>query len=244
MDSLPALPAIAPATLRDVVRRVTQQELATVSDKEIIPLTGGFSGAHVYRLAGTAQADGGSVPWALVLKVLHADLARDDPAGWDYWKREALLYASGLLDELPGGLRAPRCFLVGECPPDTICLWLEALDAPVATPWTSDQYSTAARSLGRFNGAFLAGRPVPSAPWLPSSCLRLHVEARATAVAMLAAQHAHPLVRTVWPTANIAGVLRLWGERDLLLAAFDRLPRPSSTVTRPLATWWSSRATL
>ncbi len=144
---------------------------------------------------------------------------------YTYWRREALLYTSGLLDDLPGGLRAPRCYLVEEESSGSIRLWLEALDALAVSRWSSAVYAMTARTLGRFNGAYLVGRPIPSMPWLALSWLRVHVEARATAVALLAAQRDHALVRLVWPAANITGVLRLWEEREVLLAALDRLPQ-------------------
>ena len=224
MDTMPAL-QIDPATLMTVVRRIVGQESAHVANWSIVPLSGGFSGSHVYHVTGTAMSQSGAAPWAVVLKVLRADPLHDVPAGWAYWRREALVYASGHLDHLEGGLRAPRCFLVEEEASGSICLWLEALDAPEATLWSSANYAMIARTFGRFNGAFLTGRPIPSAPWLAPSWLRAHVEARAPAVALLAAQRDHALVRLVWPASNIAGALRLWEERLLLLAALDRLPQ-------------------
>ena len=76
-------------------------------DWSIVPLTGGFSGSHVYHVTGTAVSHSKAVSWAVVLKVLRADPLHGDPADWAYWRREALLYTSGLLDDLPGGLRTP-----------------------------------------------------------------------------------------------------------------------------------------
>ena len=233
-----ALQQITPAVLTSVVRRIVHEESAHGVDWGIVPLTGGFSGSHVYRVTGTAVSQSEPVSWAVVLKVLYTDPLHDDPVGWAYWRREALLYTSGLLDDLPGGLRAPRCFLVEEESTDSFRLWLEALDAPAATLWSSAVYAMIARTLVRFNGAFLVGRPIPSAPWLAPSWLRVHVVAPATTVAVLAAQRNHALVRLVWPAANIAGVLRLWEDRELLLATLERLPQTfvyrDATIRSPM----------
>lgn len=40
-------------------------------------------------------------PWNVVLKVLARTAGQDDPARIEYWRRELLLYRSGLLDDLP-----------------------------------------------------------------------------------------------------------------------------------------------
>jgi hypothetical protein len=45
-------------------------------------------------------------------------------------------------------------------------LWMEHIVATVHSPWTLDQYAFAVRQLGRFNGAYLNGTPLPNAPWL------------------------------------------------------------------------------
>ncbi|MEZ4572357.1 MAG: hypothetical protein R2849_18980 [Thermomicrobiales bacterium] len=43
-----------------------------------------------------------------------------------YWKREVLVYSSGILDHLPDGLRAPDCYGVEDS--DTVArIWLEDL---------------------------------------------------------------------------------------------------------------------
>src|SRR5207237_402832 len=90
-----------------------------------------------------------------------------------YGKREALAYASGLLDDLPGGIAAPRCFAVEERTDESCWLWLEEVGDRHGSRWPLSQYARAARALGRFNGAYLAGRALPAYPWLgPPRALR------------------------------------------------------------------------
>lgn len=131
----------------------------------------------VYRLSGVARSDGASHPWSVVLKIVRNPaglevapgyvLPPDDfpPTHFSYWKREALAYQSGVLDDLPRGIAAPRCFAVVEATPQVFWLWLEDL-ATAAAPWTLARYRETAHQLGHWNGAYLAGRPLPAQPWL------------------------------------------------------------------------------
>lgn len=201
------------------------------------PMAGG-----VFHVAGTARTRGAVCPWSLVCKISHAPGGRSwpdgriAPAGWgtdpahnQYWRREALAYRSGLLDDLPGVLVAPRCFGVDERGDDTLCLWLEAVRETAPRPWSVSRYGIAARHLGQFNGAYLAGRPLPAAPWLNRGFLRATTEepARVARIAPLtrAETWAHPLVRQIFPVPVAARLLRLHDEREALLALVERQPQ-------------------
>src|SRR6476620_1160658 len=58
----------------------------------------GGSGAplSVHLLPGAARVGAEERPWSVVLKVVAPAAGQDDPAGINYWRREALLYGSGL----------------------------------------------------------------------------------------------------------------------------------------------------
>jgi hypothetical protein len=152
-----------------------------------------------------------------------------------YWRREALAFKSGLLADLPDGLAAPRCYGVIEHPSGECWIWLEDLKDDVATEWTLDHYGVIARHLGRFNGAYLTGRLVPTSPWLGSrSWLRdSHARtaaSRATTLAQLHNSLDHPLVRRAYPPDVVEILSREWAEggkldSTLLLDALDRLPQ-------------------
>lgn len=204
------------------------------------PLAGG-----VYRLMVHARTRGAVHPWSLILKVSHSPVGRAwpdgrvAPAGWgtdpthsQYWKREALAYRSGLLDDLPGALVAPRCFGVDERAEDTIWLWLEEVHETERRPWPLARYGVAARHLGQFNGAYVAGRPLPTAPWLNRGFLRAWTvdPARAALTDLIARAEtwAHPLVRPCFPIPVAERLLRLQAERDDLLAALERQPQTLS----------------
>jgi len=201
------------------------------------PVSGG-----VHRLAGSARTRDGVRPWSLVLKVARSPAGgvwpdgRRVPEGWgadpthsQYWRREALVYRSGLLDDLPGDLAAPRCFGVVERGDDTIWLWLEEVQDAERRPWPLARYGVAARHLGQFNGAYLAGRPMPTQLWLNRGFLRAWTAdpARAAVIEPIARAEtwAHPLVRAAFPDPVAERLLRLHTEREDFLAALERLPQ-------------------
>ena len=92
-------------------------------------------------------------PWSLVLKVLGPAAGPDDPTHIGYWKREMLLYSSRLLDDLPAGLRAPRCYGCDEPMDSVVWIWLERVREDRERAWPLARWALAARHLGRFNGA-------------------------------------------------------------------------------------------
>src|SRR5690606_5003757 len=82
------------------------------------------------RAAGHGRAGGTSVPWSTILKVIQSPAnagwsnfgEAEDPAHWNYWKRELFAYRSGFLGTLPAGMVAPRCYATQELPGDVACL--------------------------------------------------------------------------------------------------------------------------
>ena len=126
-----------------------------------------------------------------------------------------------------GGLRSPHCLAVEAQPDGTSWLWLEAVADQHPGPWPLDHYALVARHLGRFNGAYLTGLPVPDQPWLSHSWLRGFIAPSGPAVADLEhlARTGNPLVRRLYPPPVVADFHRLWDEQGALLAALDRLPQ-------------------
>jgi hypothetical protein len=95
-------------------------------------------------------------------------------------------------------------------------------------PWPLDRYACAARELGRFQGAYLTGTPVPDQPWLSRGWLRNFVEPSGPDVAALerlAGSDASPLERMLYPPSVVLEINRLWTERERFLTALDRLPQ-------------------
>lgn len=147
-----------------------------------------------------------------------------EQTAWNYWKREVLVYQSGLLDNLPGSLTAPRCYAVVEYPGDEFWLWLEDVQE-ADRQWTMTQHSLAARHLGEFNGAYLTGHPLPEAqPWI--TWRRAREWATFTEPLLESSpQHAKTPFGQCWfPGDSFERSYKVWKKHQRLLEAFERLP--------------------
>jgi hypothetical protein len=126
--------------LTSLVRAVLENGAAEVMNWEVTPIVQGrASPAAVYRIAGSAQTQDGVAPWSLVLKESHppssstvGDKPSNDPKSWWYWKRELLLYQSGLFDELPEGFATPQVYCI-EDEPEFNRIWMEDVREDVGT---------------------------------------------------------------------------------------------------------------
>jgi hypothetical protein len=117
---------------------------------------------------------------AAVLKLVHHDEggsrrwpAAAEPEHPYYWRREACVYESKLVERLPGGVRAPTCRGLFERADGSVALWLQALPEP---PSTLEWYGRAARSLGRMQGAVTT--ELPTERWLSRRWLRSYLDLR------------------------------------------------------------------
>ena len=147
----------AAGRLREVVRAALGAPSATLGAWDAVPLLGGANASNVARalflLRGVARVGPTERPWSLILKGFAPVADRDDPAHIDYWKREWLLYGSGLLEALPAGLRAPRCYACDELADGTVWLWLEHVQEDGERAWPPARWTLGARRLGQFNGS-------------------------------------------------------------------------------------------
>jgi AcrR family transcriptional regulator len=184
---------------------------------------GGVGGSAIYGLTGQGCDLGQALSWSLILKVLWAQ-ADSDVSDCYYWRREADAYQSGWLDDLPGQLRAPRCFGVVDRPDGACWLWLEEVTDEAGPRWPVERYGLAARHLGQFNGAYLVESSPPSCPWLSSGWLREAVAQAAPAIELLHRSLEHPLLRRFLPGDTGKAFFDLWTERKMFLNALDRLP--------------------
>ena len=220
---------MASVRLRELVPEILEEPRAVVGKWEPVPLKGTFGAldvaGSVFKIQGMARVGGAERPWSLVLKVLGPAVDPDDPPHTDYWKRESLLYSSGLLDDLPAGLRAPRCYGCDEPMGGVVWLWLEHVREDGERAWPLARWALAARHLGRFNGAYLAGLSLPRTSWLSVRRLRRSLERQHSLVAQIAMAPDNPEVRRWWPPQVVAAILCLWEERDAFCDALERLPQ-------------------
>jgi hypothetical protein len=218
--------AIAAEHLELPVRRALGRPNARVIDWRREDVTGGAGFiATIHRFTGTADDNGQSVSWSLILKAIGEDEDEDlPPTDYRYWKREPLAYESGLLDELPGGCRAPRCFgsVVAD---DGAWLWLEDVRDDLGPQWPFEHYGVVARHLGQLNGTHLRDRELLLLPWLTTGGLATWVEQAAPAMADFSTTIDHPLFARIYTAEVAERVLRLWGARQPMIETIARFPQ-------------------
>jgi hypothetical protein len=220
------LPLVDRATLTPLVQSALESETVTVTGWEWEQLHGGAgTGNAVHRVSGQGHDQGQEAPWSLILKTVYPAGDNTHVSAWNYYRREPDAYESGWLEDLPGGLAAPRCFGVVENPDGACWIWMEDVRDEIGSLWPLEHYGVVAFHLGQFNGAYLVGRPLPSWPWLSSGWLRIYVALSGPAIPLIRSSLDHPLVRRTWPGDASARLFRLWEERDLYLDALDCLPQ-------------------
>src|SRR6266851_1600748 len=224
MDWSPPVPYLRQADLIDPVRRAKRSESVIPTDWRLDPLGGGrgeITGG-VYRVVGRGQDQGHPVSWSLVLKVVPEPDLDEDPAAYNYWKREFRIYQAGLVASLPG-ITAPLCWGACDRPGDGTWLWLEDVEGPRGT-WRDHDYAHAARNLGQFSAAYLKKRPLPRAAWLSDRMLRKGCAFFGPYMRDLRATLDHPLVRQFCSAEQATRLERLWTAREALLQKVEDLP--------------------
>src|SRR3982751_2626159 len=117
-----AIQDLPSAELAPVVAQAIDKARIDHLDWQVQPVAGtagsqAGGGLGLFRLSGSAMADGQVYPWSAIVKLVGGSNPTGDPTGtnqipsaWNYWKREILAYRSGILTELSGHLIAPRCY--------------------------------------------------------------------------------------------------------------------------------------
>ncbi|TDQ40416.1 phosphotransferase [Aureibacillus halotolerans] len=131
-----------------------------------------FTTFGIFRLHGYVKLHDECKPWCVVLKIIKPESAeKDNVAHHNYWRREALVFETGVLKELPNSISATESYLVEEQQDGTIWLWMEYVKGEYAN--TVEEFSYIARQLGRFNGAYLKGiNTVPDHQWICKNWLK------------------------------------------------------------------------
>jgi hypothetical protein len=140
----------------------------------------------------------------------------DHLSAWNYYKREADAYRSGWLDDLPGGMAAPRHFGIVEHPDGTCWIWLQDVTDDIGAQWPLEHYGVVARHVGQLNGVYLAAEHQPFWPWLSSGWLRQYVAQSAPAMTPLRESLDHPLVRRWLPGDASERVVELIAVGDVM----------------------------
>jgi hypothetical protein len=231
-DFLKRLESLNAATLEPFVRQALGSETAEVTSWKSSALTGGFAADNVggygtYRIEGTARVHQATAPWSLVVKTLGKSpkVGSDDPAHLYYWKREILAYQSGLLSKSWGQFSSARCFGVVQYADDEFWIWLEHVVETEGEDWSLEQYGVTAHHLGRFNGEYLGGRPLPQYYWLTEGGIKFWLKVSEPVIDNLPSI-VRNATRPHWLTDHeVTRVMNLWANRQHLLATLARLPR-------------------
>ena len=101
MPSAKPLKALASVALTPLVRKALSHNDAVVLNWTYEALHGASFNSEIYRFSGNARNHEDILRWSLILKILRSPDGKDDSDCSNYWKREALAYRSGLLDQLP-----------------------------------------------------------------------------------------------------------------------------------------------
>jgi hypothetical protein len=222
--------ALTTSDLRPIVQQIWGRPVQDILNWKIEKFGGGAAehtgrGLGVYRVAGSARADSDEAPWSAVVKVVGPSdrVDNNDPANSGYWKREVLAYQSGVLEQLPGNVIAPRCYAIQELPNGECLIWLEDIHEADGS-WTMEQHQLTARHLGQFNGAYLVGHPLPErASWMLAGRTHEWIEEAPPDKEQLLRFSETDL--GCWLSSeSVDRMLRLWERRQPLLTALDRLP--------------------
>jgi hypothetical protein len=221
------LEAVDRTTLTPLVQQALDRQDVQVTEWHYQPLIGGIDmSSALYHFSGNGQAAGETLPWTLILKIAQIKPGNEeDTQGIWYWKREPLVYQSGLLSDLPEGLTAPRCYAATEHRNSTAWIWMEEVRDEVHEQWPLSYYSDVARCLGQFNGAYLAGKSLPDYPWLTRKHLRKYVEHAAPAVERLLNSLGYSLVQRALPGISAEFIQTIWEERHAILETIEHLPQ-------------------
>ena len=149
-----------------------------------------------------------------------------DPSHRNYWKREWLAYSTGMLDALPGELRAPRSYLTTEPTAEEGRIWMEDVEGRPGVEWELDDYDSVAFDLGTTQAAYASGRSIlPDHPWLARRWLRGWVETLDRTIGALD-DDALWAAETQAPMAALRDRVRqLWQAREELLAIVETAPQ-------------------
>ena len=234
MNDAPEIKDIDSGMLTDFARQVLGSPTAEIQQWEHHPIryiNTEESNLGLHRFSGTARDQGEDCLWSIVLKAVHAPVNETDLTHWNYHRREILAYEEGLLDDLPGGINAPRCLGVNKFSDGVCWLWLEDVQSPSSLVWSLAEYGIAARNLGQFNGAYLIGKPLPNFPWLSQNWMRGwlgHYEEECKEILKLI-QDEHfweqPILRFTFPPRITDQISQLWASKEALLRMLDSLPR-------------------
>jgi hypothetical protein len=183
----------AAIALLDAVSNALGRHVTDLHDVRREPLDYDAFLAHraVNRVRGSAIIDGEHVPWSLIEKQTEGPNWAS-PYLLDNGRREFEAYASGLLEDIAPGIRAPHPYGTLSEPDGRITLWLEEIHHEGSRPLDASSILTAAANLGRLGGRWF-GRELTE-PWFFTGWIERHGQSGAVAPGLETVRRRHPRV--------------------------------------------------
>lgn len=167
-------------TLKDCVSKISGEKIIAIKQAEVVSMAGpslNFVTDGIFHLSGTAYISEKEVPWSLVLKIIkRAEDEKNNPMHHNYWKREALVNQTNILNEFADVFYVPQCYKVEEKENGTIWLWMEEIKQNGKLDWSEEDFAFIARQLGIFNGLYLNNNTVHEEPWICQQWLKSWVD--------------------------------------------------------------------
>lgn len=179
-----------------------------------------FAHRELSRLDGESVVDGERRPWSLIEKRTEGPHLAD-PYLYDNAVRELDAYRSGLFDDMPVGIRAPRVYGTLVEADGAITLWIEDVRHEGPRPLDEQAILTAAGNLGRMNGHWF-GR-ASAEPWFFTGWIDRHSQPGAVEAGLATVRRAHPDVVPRWG-GQLAGIERLILAQSRVRAVLESLP--------------------
>jgi phosphotransferase family enzyme len=220
-DVLEKLRAIDPKILTNVVRQdlnnpafeITEWTVQRLSDKGIANPDG------LWLFSGWGNNGKATESWSAVLKILKREEQDLPPSDLWYWKREFLLAQSGLTQNLPRQVKAPRFYDCEEMP-ESAWLWMEHIETHDPVRWALDDYAFAAYQLGQWNSVYLTGASLPDGNWLARQHYRTWL-----GWMNYEKDWKNPLNQKYVSEYVRERYDRLWNEREQFYEVLERLPQ-------------------
>jgi hypothetical protein len=214
------LQAVDAATLNEIVRQDQRNPGFEIAGWSVQPLSdrGFVTTDGLWLVSGLGRDAIGARPWSVVVKIIGRQEPELPQTHLGYWLREPLLAESGLAENLPGRVRAPRFYRV-EARPDEAWVWMERVGDTRPGAWTLDDYVFAGRQFGVWNGTAHA-RSSPDAPWLARDHCRWWVGIFKPEQEWLLPLHVKHVPNDLRQRHD-----RFWAERETFFNVFEALPQ-------------------
>ena len=166
--------------LKDCVSKIVGEKMISIKQVDVESIAGhsiNFITDGIFRLSGTAYIQEKEVPWSLVLKIIkRAEEEKNNPMHHNYWKREALVNQTNILNAFADVFYVPQCYKVEEKENGTIWIWMEEIKQNEQLDWSEEDFAFIARQLGIFNGIYLNKKIVHKEPWICQQWLKSWVD--------------------------------------------------------------------